>query len=420
MRLLALLIIAAQPAAATMSELMAKTIYPASDAVFYITTRTPAGDADWKQLESQTTALATAAAAMTSPRYFRDRDRWMIDAQLLIDASNAAVTAVQRRDVAALEALNDAMYTSCVQCHQHYRPNYGRRPADATGPGPAAPNVEGVWTFSTLTPLERPAEFAGKPELSAGEAAAYERRLIEQNNRDRRDSSSAEADLGGAYNEFWWDRGTHLATVRGRTLTSLIVDPPDGRIPPLTPEGQRRADTRAADRRDHPGDGPESRSLGERCLMFNAGPPMVSGPYNNYVQIFQFPGYVVILNEMIHDARLVPLDGSPHPPASIRRWQGDSRGRWEGNTLVVDTTNFTDKTNFRGADDKLHLVERFTRVDNQTLLYEFTVDDPTAFTRPWTVALPMTRTADRVFEYACHEGNYAMEGILRGARTQDQ
>ena len=153
MHLLALLIIAAQPAAATMSELMAKTIYPASDAVFYITTRTPAGDADWKQLESQTTALATAAAAMTSPRYFRDRDRWMIDAQLLIDASNAAVTAVQRRDVAALEALNDAMYTSCVQCHQHYRPNYGRRPADATGPGPAAPNVEGVWTFSTLTPL---------------------------------------------------------------------------------------------------------------------------------------------------------------------------------------------------------------------------------------------------------------------------
>ena len=123
---------------------------------------------------------------------------------------------------------------------------------------------------------------------------------------------------------------------------------------------------------------------------------------------------------MIHDARLVPLDGSPHPPASIRRWQGDSRGRWEGNTLVVDTTNFTDKTNFRGADDKLHLVERFTRVDNQTLLYEFTVDDPAAFTRPWTVALPMTRTADRVFEYACHEGNYAMEGILRGARTQDQ
>src|SRR5439155_2603544 len=164
MRLLALLIIAAQPVA-TMSELMAKTIYPASDAVFYITTRTPASDAEWKQLESQTTALATAAAAMTSPRYFRDRDRWMTDAQLLIDASNAAVTAVQRRDVAALEALNDAMYTSCVQCHQHYRPNYGRRPADATAA--AAPNFEGVWTFSTLTPLERPAEFSGKPELSA-------------------------------------------------------------------------------------------------------------------------------------------------------------------------------------------------------------------------------------------------------------
>jgi len=416
MHLLALLIIAAQPVA-TMSELMVNTIYPASDAVFYIATRTPASDAEWKQLEAQTTALARAAVAMTSPLYFRDRDRWMTDAQLLIDASHAAVAAVQRRDVGAIEAVNDALYTSCVQCHQHYRPNYGRRSSDAARP--AEPNLEGVWTFSTLTPLERPAEFAGKPELTGDEAAAYERRLMEQNNRDRRESS-AEADLGGAYNEFWWDRGTHLATVRGRKLTSLIVDPPDGRIPPLTAEGQRRADARAADRRDHPADGPETRSLGERCLMFNAGPPMASGPYNNYVQIFQFPGYVVILNEMIHDARLVRLDGSPHPPAAIRRWQGDSRGRWDGNTLVVDSTNFTDKTNFRGADDKLHLIERFTPVDDRTLLYEFTVDDPTAFTRPWTVALPMTRTADRVFEYACHEGNYSLEGILRGARAQDK
>jgi hypothetical protein len=417
MRLLVLLMLAVQPVA-TMSELMVNTIYPASDAVFYITTRTPSTDAEWKQLEAQTAALARAAEAMTSPLYFRDRDRWIADAQLLIDASHAAVAAVKRRDVAALEGLNDALYTSCVQCHQHYRPNYRRRSVFADTAS-TAPNLEGIWNFSTLTPLERPAEFAGKPELSDAEAAEYEKRLIERNNRDRR-NSSAEADVGDAYNEFWWDRGTHLATVRGRKLTSLIRDPADGRIPPLTPAGQRRADARAAERRDHPADGPENRSLGERCLMFNAGPPMLSGPYNNYVQIFQFPDYVVILNEMIHDARIVPLDGRPHPPAGTRRWQGDSRGRWEGSTLVVDTTHFTDRTNFRGSDEQLHLVERFTRVDDSTLLYEFTVEDPTAFTRPWTAALPMTRTADRVFEYACHEGNYALEGILRGARAQNK
>ncbi len=147
---------------------------------------------------------------------------------------------------------------------------------------------------------------------------------------------------------------------------------------------------------------------------------MVSGPYNNYVQILQFPDHVIILNEMIHDARIVPLDGRPHPAAAIRRWQGDSRGHWEGNTLVVDTTNFTDRTNFRGADEQLHLVERFTRVDEAALLYEFTVDNPTAFTRPWSAVMPMTRTADRIFEYACHEGNYALEGILRGARSEER
>jgi hypothetical protein len=416
MQFIAFLIAALQPVA-TMSELMVNTIYPASDAVFYISTRTPANDAEWKALEARTVALADAAAAMTTPVYFRDRDRWMTDAKLMIDASNAAVAAVRRRDVGALEALNGALYTSCVQCHQDFRPNYGRRPP--SGPSPQPPNLEGTWTFSTLTPLERPAEFADKPALTPEEAAAYERRLMEQNNRDRRNASSAEADLGGAYNEFWWERGTHLATVRGRKLTSLIVDPADGRIPALTPEGQQRAAARAADRRDHPADGPEHRSLGERCLMFNAGPPMLSGPYNNYVHILQFADHVVILNEMIHDARIVPLDGRPHAPASIRRWQGDSRGRWEGNTLVVETTNFTDKTNFRGADERLHLIERFTRVDDTTLLYEFTVDNPAAFTRPWSAVLPMTKTSDRVLEYACHEGNYALEGILRGARVQE-
>ena len=238
MRLLALLIGALQPVA-TMSELMVNTIYPASDAVFYISTRTPANDTEWIELESKVAALAEAAAAMTTPMYFRDRDRWMTDARLMIDASDAAVAAVRRRDVGALVELNDALYTSCVQCHQHYRPNYGRTTTRSASAAPT-PNLEGVWSFATLTPLERPAEFDGKPELTDDEAAAYERRMMDTNNRDRR-NSSAEADLSGAYNEFWWDRGTHLAAVRGKKLTSLIVDPPDGRIPPLTSEGQRRA-----------------------------------------------------------------------------------------------------------------------------------------------------------------------------------
>jgi hypothetical protein len=281
-------------------------------------------------------------------------------------------------------------------------------------------DLEGVWTFSTLTPLERPAEFAAKAALTPEEAAAFEKRTIDRNDRDRRDGGSAEADLGGAYNEFWWERGTRVANVRGRLMTSLITDPPDGRVPALTADGQKRGAERAADRRQHPADDPENRSLGERCLMFNAGPPMLPGPYNNYVQIFQTGRAVVILNEMIHDARIVPLDGSAHPPAAVRRWQGDSRGRWDGAVLVVDTTNFTDKTNFRGSGEQLHLVERFTRVDAKTLLYEFTVDDPATFTKSWSAALPMTKTSDRVFEYACHEGNYALQDILRGARSEER
>ena len=186
-------------------------------------------------------------------------------------------------------------------------------------------SLDGVWTFSTLTPLERPAEFAGKAAFTPEEAAAFEKRTMERNDRDRRDPASADADLGGAYNEFWWERGTHVAKVRGKLLTSLIVDPPDGRVPPLTREAQIAAQARANDRRQHPADGPENRSLGERCLMFNAGPPMLPGPYNNYVQILDMGRAVVILNEMIHDARIVSLDGGPHPPSAIRRWQGDSR-----------------------------------------------------------------------------------------------
>jgi hypothetical protein len=429
--------VAAAQAPRTMSDIMVKVLYPTADAVFYIETRLPTDEAGWAQLQQQTRLLSEAAVELTIPRWARGREQWLADAKLLVDASAAAVEAASRRDVKALVDLNDALYTSCVQCHQHYRPNYptsrsassGQVPTSrsassgqaAARPAPAAtpPDLEGVWSFATLTPLERPAEFGDKAFITREEADAWVRQTLERNNRDRRDGG-AEVDLGRAYNDYWFERGTALGSVNGQIRTSLIIDPPDGRLPPPTPDARARATARAADARQHPADGPENRSLAERCLAFNSGPPMVPGPYNNYVQIFQMPGYVVISNEMIHDARIIPLDGRPHVSASVRSWLGDSGGRWESGTLVVDTTNFNGKTSFRGADENLHLVERFTRLDQNTLLYEFTVDNPTAFTRPWSVALQMTKTDDRIFEYACHEGNYALVDILRGERFQEK
>jgi hypothetical protein len=279
--------------------------------------------------------------------------------------------------------------------------------------------LEGTWNFSTLTSLERPAEFAGRATISLREAADYEQRVIERNNADRRDGP-ADTDVARAYNEAWFDRGTHLAIVNGEARTSLVVDPRDGRIPALTADAARRQSARISWRRDHPADGPEDRSLAERCLSFNAGPPILPGPYNNYLQILVFDRYVIVLNEMIHDARVIPTDGRSHAPPAVRRFLGDPVGRWEGATLIVDSTNFTDKTSFRGASDRLHLVERFTPVDEKTLLYQFTVDDPAAFTATWRAELPMARTDEQIFEYACHEGNEAMLGILRGARYGEQ
>jgi len=293
------------------------------------------------------------------------------------------------------------------------------QPAPRSTIAPVDAGLEGTWNFSTLTPLERPPDFAGRPTMSAADAARFEKDLMERNNADRRDGP-ADTDVARAYNEAWFDRGTHMAVVNGEYRTSLIVEPRDGRVPALTPEAARRQAARAESRRQHPADGPEDRSLAERCLSFNAGPPVLPGPYNNYLQILVFPTYVLIVNEMIHDARIVPTDGRPHGPAAIRRFQGDSVGRWEGKTLVVDTTNFTDRTNFRGASDRLHLVERFTRSDADTLLYEFTVDDPTSFVSPWRAQLPMKASTDPVYEYACHEGNEALAGILRGARFEER
>jgi hypothetical protein len=278
-------------------------------------------------------------------------------------------------------------------------------------------NLEGVWTSATITPLERPADLANKQFFTKEEAVQWTRQFLQTNNRDRRDGP-AQVDVGRAYNEFWFSRGdTVVPTLR----TSLIIDPPDGRIPALTPDGQRRAAARAEAQRLHPADGPEDRSLAERCINWPvAGPPMIPGGYNNNYQIVQGPGYVTIVVEMIHDVRTIPTDGRPHLPANVRQWMGDPRGHWEGNTLVVDTTNFTDKTNFRGSGENLHLVERFTRTGPDQLMYEFTVNDPASFTRPWTVQIPMAKTDGPLFEYACHEGNYGMEGMLRGARQQER
>jgi hypothetical protein len=279
------------------------------------------------------------------------------------------------------------------------------------------PDLQGTWTNATITPLERPADLAGKEFLTAQEAAEYEKRIGEANNADRR-NLPPEADVGLAYNDFWYNRGTKIV---GTRRTSLILDPKDGKVPALTPAAQQKQDALRAAARGHASDGPESRALTERCLLWpTAGPPMLPSFYNNNYQIVQSPGYVTILVEMIHDARVVPLDGRPHVSGKVQQWMGDSRGRWEGNTLVVDTTNFTDKTRFRGADEKLHLVEHFTRVDADTIMYEFTVDDPTAFTRSWTAQVPMRRTARPVYEYACHEGNYAMAGMLAGARADEK
>jgi hypothetical protein len=279
------------------------------------------------------------------------------------------------------------------------------------------PDLEGIWSNATITPLERPGDLAGKPTFTAEEAAAYEKQIVDRNNVDHR-SGNAEADVTLGYNDFWWDRGTKIV---GTRRTSLIVDPPDGRVPPLTAEGQKRVQENRAWMREHATDGPEGRSLAERCILWTtAGPPMLPGPYNNNFQILQTREYVVILSEMIHDARVIPLDGGPHLASNVRQWMGDSRGHWEHDALVVDTTNFSNRYSFRGSDQNLHLIERFTRVAPDTLLYEFAVDDPTAFTRPWTAQIPVTRTKGPIFEYACHEGNYAMTDILAGARAAEK
>ena len=295
-----------------------------------------------------------------------------------------------------------------------------------------SPNLQGVWDFRTITPLERPSALAGKELLTVEEAAIQEQLTAEE----RIDRVPEEGDTG-FYNRFWLDQGTEVVPTN---RTSLIVDPPDGKLPALTPAAQQWAAHRttswerpikervAGYMPNRIADGPEDLGLAERCLLgFNSGPPMLPSVYNNAMQLFQTPDYVVILNEMVHDARIIPLDGRTHLPPKLQQWMGDSRGHWDGETLVIETTNFTEKTSSFsptitsaiGSGKTLHLRERFRRLDGNTLLYEYTVNDPVTFTTSFTVEIPMKMSEWPLFEYACHEGNYAMENTLAGARAEE-
>ena len=289
-----------------------------------------------------------------------------------------------------------------------------------------APDLQGVWDFRTITPMERPADLSDTAVLSDEEASRIE--TERQRERAARDAELP-FDTVGNYNQFWFDPGT---TVIDTKRTSLVVDPPDGRIPALTADAARRreAGTEAGRglRRHTPTLGGFVEDLGPggvqvRCILgFNSGPPMAPGGYNQNMQLFQTEDYVVILNEMIHDARIVPLDGSAHLSQQIQQWTGDSRGRWDGNTLVIETTNFLRGTAFQSelTGPRLQLTERFTRVAPNILMYEVTVDDPTAYTRPWTYQIPMQQNDQALYEYACHEGNYGLYNILAAARDNPE
>ena len=295
------------------------------------------------------------------------------------------------------------------------------------------PDLQGVWTSQTFTPLQRPDSFAGKEFLTEEEAAQLTEvltaegvdplrgrafaQLLDEEDAEKRRDTTIQTDPTHYDNAMW------LRTTRPKGLssrrTSLVVDPPDGRIPPRNPQGQQRADAR----RELRGyDSYANRPFAERCVVWpHEGPPMIPPPYNDIYQIFQIPGYVVLFPEMANNpARIIPTDGRPHLPPSVRQWSGDSTGRWEGDTLVVDTTNYTEHTGFQGSGAALHTVERFTRVDADSILYEFTVDDPSTWDRSWSAEIPMVKTEGRLYEYTCHEGNYGMQNTLRGARRADR
>jgi hypothetical protein len=282
------------------------------------------------------------------------------------------------------------------------------------------PDLQGVWTNDVVTPLERPIEL-GKREVLTEEELAQASEANERRQLDTGRPRNGDPILLQGYNQFWIPRRNISHQ------TSLVVDPEDGQIPPQTPEGQRRANAVLESSQGIPAkeiddrrgtDGPEQRSLWERCLT--RGLPRLPDFYNNNLLLLQTQKHVVILMEMIHEVRVIPLDGRPHANGNIRQWLGDPRGHWDGDTLVVESTNFSDKANFKGSRDTLHLIERFTRTDAETIRYEVTVDDLTTWTQPWTARIPLRRSDGPLFEYACHEGNYAMTNTLRGARTEEK
>jgi hypothetical protein len=281
-------------------------------------------------------------------------------------------------------------------------------------------DLQGMWTNATATPLERPKALEGKQVLTDEELAERDRQVAQENSTD----NAPLAGNPGSHNEFWRERG------RLGKRTSLLVDPPDGKLPPLTPEGQKAQTQLAEARKTRPADGPESRSLFERCITRGLPGAMMGNFYNHNYHILQTPGYVVISVEMIHDVRIIPLDGRPHLSQQIRQWLGDSRGRWEGNTLIVETTNFNNISDrainsmlgivMFGTSATARVIERFTRLDADTIDYQVTVDDPATYTQPWTAAVPMTKLQGTLFEFACHEGNYGMTGILAGQRAEEK
>jgi len=280
------------------------------------------------------------------------------------------------------------------------------------------PDFEGVWNFATITPLERPTQFADKEVLTDAEVKALEADAAQQRvdpPSDRKIGDASEFGAGRAYNQFWRDPGTKVV---GTKRTSLIVDPPDGRLPPVTSEAAAKKAARAAAASGL--ENPEGLNNSTRCLVgFNSGPPMVPGAYNNYVQIVQTPAHVAIFNEMATRPRVIPV--TPRPLLRIPQWQGNSTARWEGNSLVVRTIDFMEKAAFMDiADANLRVTERFTPIDGDTLSYRVTVEDPTVWASSWTMELSMTRTDDHIYEYACHEGNYAMKNTLSAARAGDK
>jgi hypothetical protein len=284
------------------------------------------------------------------------------------------------------------------------------------------PDLQGIWNNSTRTPLERPAEFAAKPTLTDTEAKVWEQKEHQAwEDLDGTSEGPLHKTKGsegtGAYNVLFYDMGSGLARVDGVKRTSMVIDPPDGKIPPLVQQARER--NRAAAGRSRSAVDVKDRGLSERCIYVSmAGPPMLPTLYNNNYQIVQAPDTIMILAEEIHDVRLIRMNAQ-HAPENVRQWLGDSIGHWEGDTLVVETTNFTDQTHFRGSTKDLKVTERFTRVDANNIVYKATMEDPSTWTKPWTVELPFVAAPGPIYEYACHEGNYAIEDILGGARKAE-